>query len=98
SAAPERTCLMEIAALPTFLSPFRWQVIAQLSNGYELHDLDILDTRFRAAPPTDAIFWRRTVRYPNQWTVATVVAARTRTAQVFLGFARFPAARTFTDA
>src|SRR5437667_1210147 len=31
----ERTCLIEIAAVPTFVSPFRWQVIAQLSNGYE---------------------------------------------------------------
>ena len=33
----------------------------------------------------------------NQWTAATFAAARTRTAQIFLGFSRFPAARTFAD-
>jgi len=98
ATAPERTCLMEIAAVPTFLSPFRWRVIARMSTGYELHDLDVLDARFRAPSTAGDVFWRRAVRYPNQWTAATFAAAKTRTASIFLGFARFPAARTFTDA
>ena len=92
-----RTCLIEVATVPTFASPFRWRVIAHLSNGYELHDLDVLDARLRTAPTSGEIRWRRAVRYPNQWTPATWVAAKTRTASVFLGFSRFPAARTFTD-
>ena len=97
SAAREGPCLLEIAAVPTFASPFRWRVIAHLSNAYELHEVDVLDGRFtRPADPVEA-FWRRAVRYPNQWTPATVAAARSQTAQVFLGFSRFPAARVYTD-
>jgi membrane-bound metal-dependent hydrolase YbcI (DUF457 family) len=92
----DRTCLREIAAVPTFLSPFRWRVIAQLSNGYELHEVDILERR-RAASIGDEVFWLRALRYPNHWTASTFAAAKTRDAQVFLGFARFPAARSFTD-
>jgi membrane-bound metal-dependent hydrolase YbcI (DUF457 family) len=93
----DQSCLLEIAAVPTFVSPFRWRLIAQLSNGYELHELDILDGRLRAAPGTDEIFWRRSLRYSNHWTASTFAAAKTHAARVFLGFARFPAARTFTD-
>jgi hypothetical protein len=92
---PDRTCLVEIAAMPTFMSPFRWRVIAQLSNGYELHDIDVLDPTPGHSP--GEAFWRRTVRYPNQWTPPTFVAATAPVAAVFLGFSRFPAARTFSD-
>jgi membrane-bound metal-dependent hydrolase YbcI (DUF457 family) len=92
----DKPCLVEIAAVPTFGSPFRWRVIAQLSNGYELHDLDVLDGRVRAASPGDT-FFRQMVWYPNQWTAKTLVAASTPAAAVFLGFSRFPAARTFSD-
>jgi inner membrane protein len=91
-----RTCLVEVAAVPTFMSPFRWRVIAHLSNGYELHDIDVLDARSRHGSDAD-VFWRRTVRYPNQWTPPTFVAATAPSASVFLGFSRFPAARTFAD-
>ena len=38
-------CLVEIAAMPDFISPFRWRLIAQLSNGYEVRDLDLLTGR-----------------------------------------------------
>jgi hypothetical protein len=34
----------------------------------------------------------------NQWTPAVLEAARTRTAQVFLGFSRFPDAAASADA
>ena len=91
-----RTCLVEVAAVPTFMSPFRWRVIAQLSNGYELHDIDVLDARAGGSVHGE-VFWRRTVRYPNQWTAPTFVAATAASASVFLGFSRFPAARTFAD-
>ena len=88
---------MEMAALPTFLSPFNWRVIAHLSNAYEVQDVDILDVRFRTPPPASEAMWRRSLRSSNVWTYAVDVAARTPTAQIFLGFARFPAARAFLD-
>lgn len=91
-------CLVELAAMPSFLSPFRWRVIAHVSNAYELHDLDLLDPRFRAAGDTSYAPWRTSLRYPNVWTPAVEKAATTLTAQRFLGFARFPAARTARDA
>ena len=31
--------------VPDFLSPFRWRVVAQLSNGYEIRDVDLLSGR-----------------------------------------------------
>ena len=34
-----KRCLVELAAMPTFTSPFRWQIIAQVSNAYELRDV-----------------------------------------------------------
>src|SRR6185369_7491587 len=50
---PGRRCLVEIAAMPSFTSPFRWRIIAQMSNAYEIHDIDLLDSRFRD-PDTDS--------------------------------------------
>jgi inner membrane protein len=90
-------CLMEIAAIPSFLSPFRWRVIARLSDAYELHDIDVLSGWFGDQQTTADGFWRRSRRYPNVWTPAVLQAASARTAQVFLGFSRFPAARFSVD-
>jgi membrane-bound metal-dependent hydrolase YbcI (DUF457 family) len=42
-----KRCLVEVAAMPSFTSPFRWRIIAQISNAYEIHDIDLLDSRFR---------------------------------------------------
>jgi inner membrane protein len=92
-----RRCLREIAAMPDFRSPFRWQVIAQMSDFYELHDLDLFDSRFRDSPRTRDAFWRVSVRYPNQWTPLVIKAATTRPGRVFLGFSRFPAARSILE-
>jgi len=95
---PGRRCLVEIAAMPSFASPFRWRIIAQMSNAYEIHDIDLLDSRFRN-PDTDSDApWRLTLRYPNVWTPAVDRAATTALGQAFLGFSRFPAARTAVDA
>jgi membrane-bound metal-dependent hydrolase YbcI (DUF457 family) len=96
SAAPVgRRCLVEIAALPTFLSPFRWRVLAQMSNAYEVRELDVLDRRLR--DPAADVSRRVRQRYPNQWTGIVKRAATTRVGQVFLGFSRFPAARWAVD-
>ena len=84
--------------MPTFFSPFSWRIIARFSNAYELHDVNVLDARFRSPASESEVFWRRAVRYPNLWTDAVTRAAGTETAQVFLGFSRFPAARSSVDA
>jgi membrane-bound metal-dependent hydrolase YbcI (DUF457 family) len=93
----EVRCLIEIAAIPTFTSPFEWRVIAKMSNAYELHDIDVLDPRFRTPARESEVLWRLVSRYPNQWSIAAETAASTRIGLVFLGFSRFPAARTFRD-
>lgn len=90
-------CLVEVAAMPSFFSPFRWRLIAQMSNAFELHDVDVLDARLRRPPEPGEAPWRVSVRYPNQWTPAVQTAAAARFPRVFLGFSRFPAARSFTD-
>jgi len=92
-----RRCLVEMAALPTFLSPFRWTLIAQMSNAYELHDVDVLDARLREAPPQGEALWRVTRRYPNQWAPPVQAAATTHVAKVFLAFSRYPAAGWVVD-
>jgi membrane-bound metal-dependent hydrolase YbcI (DUF457 family) len=95
--APGRRCLVETAAMPT-TSPFAWHVIAQMSNAFELHDVDLLDVRFRADASESDGFWRRSMRYPNVWTPPVEQAAATPLGRIFLGFSRFPAARTVVDA
>jgi hypothetical protein len=90
-------CLVEIAAMPTFFSPFRWRLIAQLSNAYEMHDVDVLDARMRRPPQAGEAPWRVTVRYPNVWRPPVPAAAVAPLAQVFLGFSRFPAVRSSFD-
>jgi hypothetical protein len=93
-----RRCVVEIAAVPTFLSPSKWHVIARLSNAYETHDVDVLDRRYFSSETEPRAPWRTVVRVPNQWTPAVFGAARAPTASVFLGFSRFPAARTTSNA
>ena len=36
-------------------------------------------------------------RYPNVWTPGALQAATSHVAQIFLGFSRFPATRSFVD-
>jgi membrane-bound metal-dependent hydrolase YbcI (DUF457 family) len=99
SAVPDRDrastpCLVELAAMPDFFSPFRWRLLAQLSNGYEVRDLDLLTGR--GLPGGDSLARRSlAVRVPNQWTPVVMRAATAPLAMVFLGFSRFPAARSF---
>jgi membrane-bound metal-dependent hydrolase YbcI (DUF457 family) len=97
-APPGRRCLVEIAAMPSFTSPFRWRIVAQMSNAYELHDIDLLDKGFTDLAYASEAPWRMTLRYPNVWTPAVKQAATTRVGQKFLAFSRFPAARSAVDA
>lgn len=85
-------CLVELAAMPDFISPFRWRLIAQLSNAYEVRDIDLLTGRGLSG---ESLATRvLSLRVPNQWTPAVTAAARTPIAHMFLGFSRFPAARS----
>jgi membrane-bound metal-dependent hydrolase YbcI (DUF457 family) len=97
--ADGRRCLIELAAMPSFTSPFKWRIIARTSNAYEMHDIDLLDERFRDPDNEDNgnVPWRLTLRYPDVWTPAVQGAAAAPVAQVFLGFSRFPAARSALD-
>jgi len=94
---PGRRCLVEIAAMPSFVSPFQWRIIAQMSNAYEIHDIDLLNREFTDADSASEAPWRLTLRYPNVWTADVRSAASTRLGQKFLAFSRFPAARSTLD-
>jgi inner membrane protein len=83
-------CLLEIAATPGFGSPFEWRLIARLSNGYFVRTINLV-----RVPTGEGAAGRTLV--PNVWTPAVIEAARTRPAQVFLGFSRFPAVRLAVD-
>lgn len=83
-------CLVEIAAMPGFTSPLSWRLIARLSDGYELKDVTLQDSE----PSTSLV----STRYPDRWTPAVLAAARSPIARIFLGFSRFPAARSVADA
>ncbi len=89
-------CLVEMAAIPDFVSPFRWRLIAQLSTAYEMHDIDLLTGR-GLSDGTRLSTRTLPVRVSNQWTPAVTAAARAPTARLFLGFSRFPAVRSLVD-
>jgi inner membrane protein len=91
-------CLADLAALPTFVSPFRWRIVARFSNGYEVREIDLLvpdaDDRPLASRSREA----HAVRVADEWTPAIERASRSRVGQVFLGFSRFPAAESVAHA
>ncbi len=92
-----RRCLVQLVAVPTFFSPFKWRVVAHISNAYEIHDVDLLDVRFRQPADAAEAMWRTTLRVPNVWTPPVWSAASTSLGRTFLGFSRLPAARSFVD-
>ena len=96
-AGSAHRCLIDLAAMPNVLSPFRWRLIAQTSNAYDVFDINLLDSRFRHAAPAGEALWRHAIRYPNQWTPAVFAASAAPLARLFLGFSRFPAVRTLVD-
>ena len=74
--------------MPTFLSPFTWRVIAQLSNGYEIRDINLIEAR-----PAARSLRPVALHFPNEWTPQVVNASESHVGRVYLGFSRFPAAR-----
>ena len=86
---------MTIAALPTFATPFDWRLVAQLSDEYQISDVNVLAGAIRAVRPNPGPAARVATRVPNHWTPAVFTAARTEVGRLFLGFARFPAVRAF---
>jgi membrane-bound metal-dependent hydrolase YbcI (DUF457 family) len=90
-------CLVEVAAIPTFVSPFQWRLIAHMSNGYELANANLFDRRGHDSNAGGHAHWRLAVTMPNHWPPAAFQAARTHVGRTFLGFSRFPASRTFAD-
>lgn len=95
SAVPG-SCLVEIAALPTFATPFDWRLVVQLSDGYEISDVNVLAGP-SALSATTSDTSPRTMRFQNRWTPAVFAAAGTGVGRRFLGFSRFPAVRAFVD-
>lgn len=91
-AAPPARLLVDAAAIPTFFSPFRWRIIRQYSDGYELSELDLLK-RTPLSPVPDA---GRSVWVPDEENDWIARARQSAAARVFLDFSRFPAARTFS--
>lgn len=85
-------CLVEIALVPSFLSPFRWQMIVQLSDSYQVAQVNVLEDGFDRPPavPADAT-WAGASLVPDQWTPAVLRAADSAVGRVFLDFSRFPA-------
>jgi membrane-bound metal-dependent hydrolase YbcI (DUF457 family) len=96
AAGGEGRCLVDLAAMPTFVSPFRWRLVARTMNAYELREIDLLDPRYLAAAEDHPAVQRTTVRYPNAWTPPVIASTRAASAQIFLGFSRFPAPRAIT--
>ncbi len=84
AAAGPGACL-EAAALPTFFSPFTWQLIRQQTDGYELRQISLI-----GSPAHDRIW------IPSESDRWVADARRTRTARVFLNFSRMPATRAVT--
>ncbi len=84
TAAGPGACL-QAAALPTFFSPFTWQLVRQEANGYELRTVSLLDSDRPAIDrhwiPTESDAW-------------VAAARRTTTGRVFLNFSRMPATRS----
>jgi len=73
---------LQAAALPTFFSPFKWRLIRQQSDGYELRDVTL------GRGTTAQTF------VPSQNDVWIARARRTPTGRAFFNFARFPAANS----
>jgi inner membrane protein len=96
------SCLVEMAAVPTFFSPMRWDAIARASDSYWTLDLHVIrdqssSVEVSAEQPGGTLDaravrpWQRAVRYPDVWTPAALEAAQGTLGRVFLNFSRFPA-------
>jgi membrane-bound metal-dependent hydrolase YbcI (DUF457 family) len=80
-------CTLGVAAIPTFGSPFTWRTIRQLSNGYEIREVDLLSGADRS------IAW-----LPSDSAPVVDAARQAPAPRAFLAFSRFPTARVETHA
>jgi inner membrane protein len=80
-----QACPVDRAALPTVLSPFRWRLVREYSNGYAIAEIDLL-SRSRRDEPT----WQWHPSEADNWVRA---ARQAPLASTLLRFSRFPAAR-----
>jgi membrane-bound metal-dependent hydrolase YbcI (DUF457 family) len=74
------------AALPSWVSPFRWRVVMRVPGGFEVRDIDLI----RRGDGGDV------VAFPDEHGALVARAAAARLARVFLDFSRFPAAEAIT--
>lgn len=86
------SCLMDVAAMPDFVSPFRWRVIARFSDAYEVRVMELGKPGAGTPAPRAPL-----LRVDDPWTPMIARASATRVAQVFLGFSRFPAVVTVIE-
>ncbi|MDE3155929.1 MAG: metal-dependent hydrolase [Acidobacteriota bacterium] len=93
SGAAPSSCVVQTAALPTFLSPFEWRIVQRFPDAYALTDINVLDDWLPAAADGGI---RQSLRYPDSHAPAVREAAAAPPARILLDFARFPAARVFT--
>jgi hypothetical protein len=89
---PDASCLVDLAAMPDFVSPFRWRILARFSDAYEVRAIDLMRPDASTAAPEAPL-----LRVGDRWTPTIARAAATRVAQVFLGFSRFPAVVTVIE-
>ena len=80
-AAPGRRCLVEIAAMPSFVSPFSGASIAQCRTPTRSTTSICSIARFRGPAPAAECLWRVTLRYPERLDAARQQAAATRLGQ-----------------
>jgi hypothetical protein len=91
--AANATCLVDLAALPSFVSPFKWRIVARSAQQYDVADIDLwVEGGGRLPAPQFASL-------PAAPRAADFRGHPTsRVARVFLDFARFPTETSRTDA
>ena len=90
-------CLMDTSAVPDFLSPFEWRIIARQPDAYDVYRINVLDARLRNADASAAFPSDDAAHVPNPWSALIARAAATRSAQVLLGFSRSPVASVLVE-
>lgn len=94
STAPASACLIDVAALPSFVSPFRWQIVARSAGQYDLADIDLWNVEPLAALPAPRFSTLPPAPHADRYRAAS---GPSRVARVFLDFARFPTEAASSD-
>lgn len=94
NAASADPCVVETAAIPTFLSPFVWRIVARYADAYELSQIDVRPAWLGGDRGKKSI---RYIRFPDARAPAVGEAAMAYPARAFLRFARFPLAHITSE-